>query len=364
MAPRINQGAFGPTDLSAAAGRGARQAALGAEKDFEAGRKRRLQNEEAEYVRSERARIANERVYQREEDFYVATDIPDAGLGYESGLEESFREQKSEYAKIAAKGADATPEERAKLREFKMNIGKVSQGQNYMKKLVADYKKQMDEVGAISASTPPKIAQLLKDMSNGAGEFRPVVVDGQIRLKGKDSAGNEVDYSYDQLSSIKFSPKYDLNKSLTDDVKLIGNTVREEANAFGGSAVYTNRTEDIQEKVSQIAQTRLSTQHALYEAGAELGYDAVAREKIVAEQGEDAFRNLVTQAYTDRLLGAVDTKVDLQGAQVGKAPKSEFTQAQIRDYEITSGTINRAKQTGNISALSDIDPTRFQITTD
>ena len=317
MAPRINVGAYGNATDRANVGGKVTQVLQGVEQEINQRKDRLAQEEERAYQKSERDRIAKERVYQREEDFYVATDIPDAGLGYEAGLEETFKAQRDEYAAIAAKGADATPEERAKLRQFKANIGKVSAGQNHLKTLLADYRTAMDTDGAISASTPPGIAQILKDLDSGKGDFRPVNVDGEMRLQGKDSAGNTVDYSYDQLTSLKFSPKYKLNDALTEDVQQVGKIKREITNEFGGSATHTNTPELVRDRVLQVAQDRLSNEHVLYEAGAELGWNAEARQAILddPEQGPEAFRALVEQAYADRLTNSLDSVITTDGVQ-------------------------------------------------
>lgn len=314
----INKGVYGD-QRSAAAGQGATEAIAGVEKDIATSDAKRVARQEREYITSERKREADERVYKAEEDFYVKADIADAGLGYESGLESVFMDQKRKHAKIAGLGHKATDEQRAQLRKFTSNIQKVSSGQEYLKKLVTDYRAALVKDGGISSATDEPIAQFLKDLDTGKGEFKPVLgEDGRVRLTGKDSNGKAIGedgkgYSYDQLQTIVFSPKYDLNKSIKNDTELLGDQVREVLSSGGGSTTYKNTPGLLKEQALDIATDKLESEHSLREIAAEMGYNANERKVIVDKIGETGFRAQVTEEYAQKLVDKKGSSITQEG---------------------------------------------------
>lgn len=367
----INIGAYeGSSSLSAAAGAGAKEAIEGIEQDYVEGNERNIARGEREVLAEERFRLKKERIYKREQDFYVANDIPDAGFGYESGLEETFREQKTKFAAIASKGAYATDEERAQLKQFTDNIGKVKNGQDYLKQIVGEYSEAMDKDGAISASTPPQIAAVLRDLKAGTGTLKPVTgEDGIVRLVGETSSGCgedgsepcPVDYTYDQLSTLKFSPKFDIAGSIKADAELIGQEVREYTLAGGGTTTHTNTTALIGKKARSVAEIKLKAPHNLMEIGAEVGFNSEQRAAFIEanggeDGGEEAYREEVTKRYTQDIIDSMDTSVVTDGtataAQLATSQSRQQTTNSIAgDYELFSKQLRAGDTTTLTSVL-------------
>ncbi len=307
---QIDPSAYGSATDRADLGGTATKVLKGVEDEIITRKKLRLsESEEDRALRKEERDIQKEKdakkdaIYKREEDFYVANDIPDAGLGYEAGLEKSFSDIKGKMGKIAGKGSNATEEEKAMLRKYTAQIQKVSAGQNHLKQVVADYGAEMDSKGDISRSTPKIIAAILKDLHNGGGKFEPVVgEDGTVRLKGKTSPseefpeGQDVDFSYDQLSSIKFSPRFDLSSRLNADREQIGDVVSEV-----GDTTYTNTPELIESRLEEVAASTLSHHPTLLEIGAEMGFDDDYRKAHPKTYKQD-----IKDAYKKQLYAGID----------------------------------------------------------